>query len=467
MTGASAKGFSKHFFPQRNMTTTQTHWSKTSYRDKTALQQPHWPDPARHEAVIRELSGLPPLVFAGEIRDLRGLLAEAEAGRAFLLQGGDCAEEFARCTAPNIRETLKVLLQMAVILTYAGNKPVVKVGRIAGQYAKPRSKDTETVDGLELPSYRGDMANAIEPTPEAREPDPRRLIEGYFRSAATLNLLRAFTRGGFGSLHRVQAWNQEFVRRSPMGRNYERMARRISDAIKFMETIGIPTDTPQLKEARFFTSHEALFLGYEEAMTREDSTEGGWYDCSAHMLWIGDRTRQAEGAHVEFLRGVRNPLGVKVGPKHDPDELLRIVERLNPDNEPGRITLITRFGAGVIEKHLPPLLKAVKRAGRHVLWCCDPMHANTFASDSGRKTRNFDDILSELQCFFELNWAEGTIPGGVHFELTGNNVTECIGGARHLSPEQLGERYLTACDPRLNAEQSLEMAFQIAEMIRN
>ena len=449
------------------MTTPQIHWSKTSYRDKPALQQPHWPDPARHEAVIRELSGLPPLVFAGEIRDLRGLLAEAADGRAFLLQGGDCAEEFARCTAPNIRETLKVLLQMAVILTYAGNKPVVKVGRIAGQYAKPRSKDTETVGELELPSYRGDMANAIEPTPEAREPDPRRLIEGYFRSAATLNLLRAFTRGGFGSLHRVQAWNQEFVKQSPMGRNYERMARRISDAIKFMETIGIPTDTPQLKEASFFTSHEALFLGYEEAMTREDSTEGGWYDCSAHMLWIGDRTRQAEGAHVEFLRGVRNPLGVKVGPKHDPDELLRIVERLNPDNEPGRITLITRFGAGVIEKHLPPLLKAVKRAGRHVLWCCDPMHANTFASDSGRKTRNFDDILSELQCFFELNWAEGTIPGGVHFELTGNNVTECIGGARHLSPEQLGERYLTACDPRLNAEQSLEMAFQIAEMIRN
>lgn len=447
---------------------TTNHWSKTSYRHKTALQQPNWPDPAHYEQVVRTLSSLPPLVFAGEIRELKSQLAEAAQGRAFLLQGGDCSEEFARCTAPNIRETLKVMLQMAVILTYAGNKPVVKVGRIAGQYAKPRSSDTETVNGLVLPSYRGDMANAIEATEEARKPNPDRLLQGYHMSAATMNLLRAFTRGGFGSLHRVQAWNQEFVKQSPMGRNYERMAKRISDAIKFMQTIGIPTDTPQLKETQFFTSHEALFLGYEEAMTREDSTEaGGWYDCSGHMLWIGDRTRQPDGAHVEFLRGVRNPLGMKIGPKYEVDTILSIIEILNPENEPGRMTLITRFGARQIDKYLPPLLRAIKRAGLNVLLTCDPMHANTFSAESGRKTRNFDDILSELQCFFELNWAEGTIPGGVHFELTGDNVTECIGGGRQLAPEDLNLRYLTTCDPRLNAEQSLEMAFQIAEMIRS
>ena len=447
--------------------TTPIPWTKTGYRDKPALQQPNWPDRARYEAVIRELSLLPPLVFAGEIRELKAGLARAARGEAFLLQGGDCSEEFARCTAPNIRETLKVLLQMAVILTYAGNRPVIKVGRIAGQYAKPRSSDTELVNGEEIPSYRGDMANSAEPAAAARRPDPERLLKGYHLSAATLNLLRAFTRGGFGSLHRVQAWNQEFVRQSPMGRNYERMARRISEAIRFMETIGIPTDTPQLKEAQFFTSHEALFLGYEEAMTREDSTSGGWYDCSAHMLWLGERTRQPEGAHVEFLRGVLNPLGMKVGPDYSLDETLAAVERLNPANEPGRMTLITRFGARAIEKNLTPLLRAVKREGMNVIWCCDPMHANTFSAESGRKTRNFDDILSELHCFFELCWAEGAIPGGVHFELTGDNVTECLGGARHLSPEQLGLRYLTTCDPRLNAEQSLEMAFQIAEMIRS
>lgn len=449
---------------------TSTHaptWSKTSYRDKIALQQPNWPDREHYEAILRTLAGLPPLVFAGEIRDLKQLLAQAVQGEAFLLQGGDCSEEFARCTAPNIRETLKVLLQMAVILTYAGNKPVVKVGRIAGQYAKPRSSDTELINGRELPSYRGDMANSAEPELQARIPNPERLLQGYHMSAATMNLLRAFTRGGFGSLHRVQAWNQEFVRQSPMGRSYERMAKQISNALKFMDTIGISTDMPQLKEARFFTSHEALFLGYEEALTREDSVDGGWYDCSAHMLWIGDRTRQPDGAHVEFLRGVHNPLGMKIGPNYEIDPILRIIERLNPDNEPGRMTLITRFGASAIEKHLPPLLRAVKEAGFHVLWTCDPMHANTFSSSSGRKTRDFENILSELRCFFELNWAEGTIPGGVHFELTGDNVTECIGGARQLSPEQLGLRYLTNCDPRLNAEQALEMAFQIAEMIRS
>ncbi len=442
-------------------------WNKSSWQKYPALQQPNWPDEEKYNQVLQTIAKLPPLVFAGEIRDLKAQLAQAVRGEAFLLQGGDCSEEFSRCTAPNIRETLKVLLQMAVILTYAGGKPVVKVGRIAGQYAKPRSSDTEIVNGQEIPSYRGDMANSVEPVAEARIPDPNRMLQGYNMAAATLNLLRAFTRGGFGSLHRVQAWNQEFVRQSPMGRSYERLAKQINQALRFMDTIGIPTDTPQLKQVQFFTSHEALFLGYEEALTREDSVDGGWYDCSAHMLWIGDRTRQIDGAHIEFLRGVLNPLGMKVGPKHDIDEILAIIEKLNPDNEPGRITLITRFGAKDIEKYLPPLLRAVKRTGLNVLWSCDPMHANTFSAESGHKTRDFDNILSELRCFFELHWAEGTVPGGVHFELTGDNVTECIGGARKLSDEQLSQNYQTTCDPRLNAEQSLEMAFQIAEMIRS
>ncbi len=449
------------------MTNIKESWSKSSWQKLTALQQPSWPDKVELDRVLQTLNTLPPLVFAGEIRDLKANLAKAVKGDAFLLQGGDCSEEFSRCTAPNIRDSLKVLLQMAVILTYAGGKPVVKVGRIAGQYAKPRSSDTEMVNGVELPSYRGDMANAVEPTLDARIPDPQRLLKGYNMSAATLNLLRAFTKGGFGALHKVQAWNQEFVRQSPMGRSYERLAKQISQALSFMETIGIDTDAPQLKQANFYTSHEALFLGYEEALTREDSMAGGWYDCSGHMLWIGDRTRQIDGAHVEFLRGVLNPLGMKVGPNHSIDDILSILGRLNPDNEAGRMTLIARFGAGKIEKYLPPLLRAVKKEGLNVLWSCDPMHANIRKTEGGHKTRSFDDILSELRCFFELHWAEGTVPGGVHFELTGADVTECTGGARQLADEQLGENYLTTCDPRLNAEQSLEMAFQIAEMIRS
>jgi len=442
-------------------------WNKSSWQNLTALQQPNWPDKDKLNEILQTISTLPPLVFAGEIRDLKEHLAKASRGEAFLLQGGDCSEEFSRCTAPNIRETLKVLLQMAVILTYAGGKPVVKVGRIAGQYAKPRSADTEMVNGVEMPSYRGDMANSVEPTPEARIPDPQRLLQGYNMSAATLNLLRAFTRGGFGSLHRVHAWNQEFVKQSPMGRSYERLAKQLSQALNFMEVIGISTDTPQMKQAQFFTSHEALFLGYEEALTREDSTGGGWYDCSGHMLWIGDRTRQIDGAHIEFLRGVLNPLGMKIGPKHDIDDILAIIDRLNPENEAGRMTLITRFGAKEIEKYMPPLIRAIKKEGMNVVWSCDPMHANIRKAETGHKTRSFDDILSELRCFFELHWAEGTVPGGVHFELTGDNVTECTGGARQLADAQLGDNYLTTCDPRLNAEQSLEMAFQIAEMIRS
>jgi 3-deoxy-7-phosphoheptulonate synthase len=448
------------------MTKHTQEWNKSSWQSRTALQQPNWPDKAKYDEVLAALSSLPPLVFAGEIRALKQQLAKAVTGDAFLLQGGDCSEEFFNCTAPRIRESLKVLLQMAVILTYAGGKPVVKVGRIAGQYAKPRSSDTEVVDGVELPSYRGDMANSVEPVAESRIPDPERMMKGYHLSASTLNLLRAFTKGGFAALDRVQAWNQEFVKQSPMGRSYERLARQISQALNFMEIIGISTDSPQLQQAEFFTSHEALFLGYEEALTREDSTTGGWYDCSAHMLWIGDRTRQIEGAHIEFLRGVLNPLGMKIGPKYELDDILAIIERLNPENEPGRMTLITRFGAKEIEKHMPPLIRGVKQAGFNVVWSCDPMHANTFTAASGLKTRDFEDILSELRCFFELHWSEGTVPGGVHFELTGENVTECIGGARKLADEQLNLNYLTTCDPRLNAEQSLEMAFQIAEMIR-
>ena len=446
---------------------TTNNWTKSSWQNFSVLQQPNWPNKNELNSVLETISNLPPLVFAGEIRDLKSQLAKAVQGEAFLLQGGDCSEEFCRCTAPNIRDTLKVLLQMAVTLTYAGEKPVIKVGRIAGQYAKPRSSDTEMINGVELPSYRGDMCNSEEPDPASRIPDPARLLQGYNMSAASLNLLRAFTRGGFGALDKVQAWNQEFVKESPMGRSYERLAKQISGAMKFMQNVGFNTNTPQLKEVEFYTSHEALFLGYEEALTREDSLEGGWYDCSGHMLWIGDRTRQIDGAHIEFLRGVLNPLGMKVGPNHDIDDILAIIDRLNPNNEAGRITLITRFGAKDIEKHLPSLLRAMKKEGKNVLWSCDPMHANIRKTDSGHKTRSFDDILSELRQFFELHWAEGTIPGGVHFELTGADVTECTGGARQLADEQLGRNYLTTCDPRLNAEQSLEMAFQIAEMMKN
>ena len=448
------------------MTEHATDWSKASWQSRTALQQPNWPDKAKLREVLGSLEVLPPLVFAGEIRDLKSSLAKAAKGEAFLLQGGDCSESFSQCTPSTLRETLKVLLQMAVVLTYAGGKPVVKVGRIAGQYAKPRSSDTEMVNGVEIPSYRGDMVNSSEPDAAARVPDPERILKGYFLSASTLNLLRAFTRGGFAALQRVQAWNQEFVKQSPMGRSYERLAKQISQAINFMEIIGIPADTPQLKQAQFFTSHEALLLGYEEALTRWDSTSGGWYDCSAHMLWIGDRTRQLDGAHIEFLRGVLNPIGIKVGPKHDSEEMVRIIRRLNEDNEAGRITLITRFGAEGVQEHLPGLIRKIKHEGLDVVWSCDPMHANTFTAETGHKTRNFDDILTELRGFFEIHRSEGTIPGGVHFELTGNNVTECVGGARQLADKHLSENYQTTCDPRLNAEQSLELAFQIAEEIK-
>ena len=449
------------------MSSETNNWSKSSWKEFTAHQQPNWPDEAAVNKVLNELKTLPPLVFAGEIRSLKALLAKAVTGDAFLLQGGDCSENFSHVTAPRIRETLKVLLQMAVTLTYAGGVPVIKVGRIAGQFAKPRSSDTETIGDLTLPSYRGDMVNAAEPSLEARLPNPKRMLKGYNMAASTLNLLRAFTRGGFAALHRVQAWNQEFVLQSPMGLTYERMAGQIDQAIRFMETIGISMDTPQINQAQVFTSHEALLLSYEQALTRIDSTTGDCYDCSAHLLWIGERTRQIDGAHVEFLRGVLNPIGVKVGPDYDLDNIKQLVEVLNPENEPGRLTLITRFGKDRIEKMLPPLLREMKREGRHIVWSCDPMHANTITAAGGRKTRSFSDILSEVTSFFETHWAEDTVPGGVHFELTGENVTECIGGARDIEDKDLDINYETTCDPRLNAEQSLEVSFQIAEMIRS
>jgi len=445
----------------------QNNWTKSSWQNFTALQQPKWPDPAAVEKVLANLTILPPLVFAGEIRSLKQLLAKAVIGDAFLLQGGDCSENFTQVTAPNIRETLKVLLQMAVVLTYAGGKPVIKVGRIAGQFAKPRSSDTETINGVELPSYRGDMINSAEFSLESRNPNPKYMLKGYNMAASTLNLLRAFTRGGYGSLQRVQAWNQEFVAQSPMGRSYDRLAKQISHAIRFMETIGISTEAPQIHQTELFTSHEALHLQYEEAMTRMDSITGGWYDCSAHMLWIGERTRQPDGAHVEFLRGVLNPLGLKLGPNYDMDDVKRLIEVINPNNEPGRLTIITRLGMKKVEKALPPLLREMKKEGFNIVWSCDPMHANTYTAKSGHKTRNFNDILSEITCFFETHWSEGTVPGGVHLEMTGNNVTECTGGAHNIVDEELAENYLTSCDPRLNAEQSLEVAFQIADMIRS
>lgn len=449
------------------MTADKNNWTKTSWKNVPAHQQPNWPDANAVDEVLGDLAKLPPLVFAGEIRSLKQQLAKAVTGDAFLLQGGDCSEDFSKVTAPTIRETLKVLLQMAVVLTYAGKKPVVKVGRIAGQFAKPRSADTETRDGVELPSYRGDMVNRPAFTEEARIPDPQNMMRGYNMAASTLNLLRAFTRGGFGSLQRVQAWNQEFVAQSPLGRSYARMAKQIDQAIKFMETIGIPTDNPQINQTQLFTSHEALLLGYEEALTRVDSTTGDWYNCSAHMLWIGERTRQLDGAHVEFFRGVLNPIGIKVGPTYDLDNIKKLVTTLNPENEAGRITLITRLGLKNVEKVLPPLLREMKREGLNIVWSCDPMHANTYTAETGHKTRSFNDILSEITCFFEAHWSEGTIPGGLHIEMTGENVTECTGGARNIIDEELANNYLTTCDPRLNAEQSLEVAFQIADMIRS
>jgi 3-deoxy-7-phosphoheptulonate synthase len=418
-------------------------------------------------AVETELRTYPPLVFAGEARSLKAQLAEVAAGRAFLLQGGDCAESFAEFHPDNIRDTLRVLLQMAVVLTFASKMPVVKVGRMAGQFAKPRSADLEEQDGVALPSYRGDIINDIGFSEAGRKPDPKRLIRAYMQAASTLNLLRAFTQGGYANLHQVHRWNLDFVGSSPWAQRYRELADRIGESLAFMEACGISPETaPQLARTDFYTSHEALHLGYEQAMTRQDSLTGEWFDTSAHFLWIGDRTRFDGSAHVEFLRGVGNPIGIKAGPSLDPELLIRLLDRVNPENEPGRVTIIARFGADKIEAALPKLVRTVKREGRSVVWSCDPMHGNTVKAASGYKTRPFDRILSEVRGFFAVHRAEGTHAGGIHCEMTGQNVTECTGGAMAITDEALADRYHTHCDPRLNASQSLELAFLIAEGLK-
>jgi len=442
-------------------------WSPDSWRDKDIRQVPRYPDAAALTEVEAQLSRYPPLVFAGEARRLTEQLAQVADGKAFLLQGGDCAESFAEFHPNNIRDTFRVLLQMAVVLTFGATCPIVKVGRMAGQFAKPRSTPTETQGGQELPSYRGDIVNGIEFEAAARTPDPARLLRAYNQAAATLNLLRAFAQGGFADLHKVHQWTLEFVGGSPQGERYEAMAARIDEALAFMGACGLTSDTvPQLRETDFYTSHEALLLNYEQALTRVDSLTGQWYDCSAHFLWIGDRTRQVDEAHVEFLRGVRNPIGVKCGPSLEPDDLLRLIDALNPEDEPGRLTLISRMGADKVAAGLPPLVRAVRRGGRKVVWSCDPMHGNTIKSSSGFKTRPFERVLKEVKSFFEVHRAEGSYAGGVHFEMTGQDVTECIGGAQAISDEHLGDRYHTHCDPRLNASQALELAFLISEHLK-
>jgi 3-deoxy-7-phosphoheptulonate synthase len=447
------------------MTTT---WTPSSWSSLPALQQPEWPDERVLKDATAQLAALPPLVFAGEARNLKQALARVSTGDAFLLQAGDCAESFRDFSADGIRDKLKVILQMAVVLTYAAGLPVVKVGRIAGQFGKPRSSPFESVNGQELPSFRGHAVNDDLFDAESRVPDPRRMVQAYHQSAATLNLIRAFTKGGFADLQQIHTWNQEFVAGSKQGQRYEQIARQIDRSLRFMAACGIDLAADStLHEVDFYTSHEALLLSYEEALTREDSITGEWYDCSAHLLWIGERTRQIDGAHVEFLSGVRNPIAVKLGPGATPDDILRLAERLDPQMEPGRLSFITRMGASTIEEKLPPLIRAVKEAGRQVVWICDPMHANTFVARSGHKTRRFDDILSEIKSFFAVHVQEGTVPGGVHLELTAQGVTECLGGAEEILDHHLVDRYEALCDPRLNARQSLDLAFQIGEMLQS
>jgi 3-deoxy-7-phosphoheptulonate synthase len=442
-------------------------WSPESWRKRAISQVPEYADAAALAQVEQTLSRFPPLVFAGEARRLKEYLGEVAEGNAFLLQGGDCAESFAEFRADNIRDTFRVLLQMAVVLTFGAACPVVKLGRMAGQFAKPRSAPTEIQGGKELPSYRGDIVNGIDFDEASRQPDPQRLLQAYNQSAATLNLLRAFAQGGFADLHKVHQWNLKFVAGSSQGERYDELAARIDEALAFMEACGVtPDKVPQLRETDFYTSHEALLLNYEQTLTRIDSLTGQWYDCSAHLLWIGDRTRQLDGAHVEFMRGVQNPIGLKCGPSLPADDLLRLIDVLNPENVPGRLTLIARMGADKVETMLPPLLRAVKRAGRKVVWACDPMHGNTIKATSGYKTRPFDRILAEVRGFFAAHRTEGTYAGGVHVEMTGQEVTECIGGAQAISEASLGDRYHTHCDPRLNASQALELAFVIAEHLK-
>jgi len=443
-------------------------WTPTSWRDKPAAQLPAYDDVPALAATEERLANSLPLVFAGETRALRQQLADVAAGRAFLLQGGDCAESFADFNERAVTDTFRVLLQMAVVLTFAAACPVVKVGRMAGQFAKPRSSPTETRAGATLPSYRGDIVNDLDFTPAARRPDPRRQLRAYAQSAATLNLLRALAQGGFADLHRVQQWNLDFLKANPQGERYRDLANRISETLAFIRACGLDAATdPQVRQVRFYTSHEMLLLGYEQALTRRDPTTGDWYDGSAHFLWIGERTRQPDGAHVEFARGIANPVGLKLGPTVDPDTLLRLLDALNPDNQPGRLTLISRMGADKIEIALPPLVRAVRREGRQVVWSCDPMHGNTQETGTGYKTRPFARILDEVRGFFAVHRAEGSIPGGMHFELTGQDVTECLGGAQAITEQGLADRYHTQCDPRLNASQSLELAFLIAETLKD
>ncbi|SER43343.1 3-deoxy-D-arabinoheptulosonate-7-phosphate synthase [Tranquillimonas rosea] len=442
-------------------------WHKTDWRSKPRVQMPDYTDADALSAVERRLSQYPPLVFAGEARTLKAELAEAAAGRAFLLQGGDCAESFAEFTGDGIRDTFKVMLQMAMVLTYGAKVPTVKVGRMAGQFAKPRSAPTETKNEVELPSYRGDIINGFDFTPEARIPDPQRMLDAYTQAAATLNLLRAFSKGGFADIHRVHAWTLGFTD-TEEAEKYRDMANRIQDSLDFMTAAGLTGETNQeLNTVDFYTSHEALLLEYEEALCRVDSTTGQTIAGSGHFIWIGDRTRQPDGAHVEFCRGVANPIGLKCGPSLTPEDLKVLMAKLNPQNEPGRLTLISRFGAGQVGDHLPKLVKAVQEEGANVVWSCDPMHGNTIKSATGYKTRPFDSVLREVQEFFGVHKSEGTVPGGVHFEMTGSDVTECTGGVRAVTDEDLSDRYHTACDPRLNATQALELAFLVAEELRD
>jgi len=443
-------------------------WTPQSWRSKPIVQQPTYQDAAQVTAVEKQLSQLPPLVFAGEIRELHRQLGEVAQGNAFLLQGGDCAETFAEFNANKIRDTFQVMLQMAVVMTFAGGSPVVKIGRMAGQFAKPRSSDLETIGDTSLPSYRGDIINGNDFNATARMPDPERMIKAYHQSSSTLNLLRAFAQGGFADLHQVQRWNLSFVKNSPLGERYQHLSDQIDQALTFMEACGVNSNTTsQIRSTDLFTSHEALLLGYEEALTRKDSISDEWYNCSAHMIWIGDRTRQPDHAHVEFLRGVKNPIGIKVGPTTKEEDLIQLLDLLNPQNLPGRITLIARMGAKQITEKLPALVQLVKREGRCVVWSSDPMHGNTITASSGYKTRSVDAILQEIKGFFEVHRAEGTHAGGVHLEMTGHNVTECIGGAYQITEEGLADRYDTFCDPRLNGEQALELAFLIADTLKS
>jgi len=442
-------------------------WSPSSWREKPILQQPTYPDKRELERVLNELKNYPPLVFAGEARSLKEQLANVAQGKAFLLQGGDCAESFSEFHADNIRDTFKALMQMAVVMTYAGGLPVVKVGRLGGQFAKPRSSETETQGDVTLDSYRGDIINGIDFNEKARVPDPERMIKAYNQATATQNLLRAFASGGLADLHQVSKWNLDFAHKSEVGEKYEALAEDIEKSLQFMEACGVTSKTYRtLRETDFYTSHEALLLPYEEAFTRQDSITGEWYNVAAHMVWIGDRTRQLDGAHVEYMKGIKNPIGIKAGPSMEPDDLVRLAMAVNPENEAGRLNIIVRMGANRVGEHMPQLVRAIEKEGLNVVWSCDPMHGNTIKSSNNYKTRPVDAILTEMKQFFQVHKAEGTHAGGVHLEMTGKNVTECIGGSFTVTEEDLSSRYHTHCDPRLNADQSLELAFLIADSLK-